>query len=99
MKFRTQIRNQNRNNLNFFFGRNLNLNFKILLNFSSNLKFFLKSFLKPGSLEESLKLHYIPENAIKWPYTNSFDQDSTNQFEQADRDTLFLQTGQHCCAS
>ena len=93
MKFRTQIRNQNRNNLKVFFGRNLNLNFKILLNFSLNFKFFLKSFLKPGSLEERLKLHYIPENAIKWPYTNRFDQDLTNQSEQADRDTPFLQTG------
>ena len=93
MKFRTQIRNQNINNLKLFFGKNLNLNFKILLNFSLNFNFFLKSFLKPGSLEERLKLHYIPENAIKWPYTNSFDQDLTNQSEQADRDTPFLQTG------
>ena len=82
MKFRTQIRNQN-----------LNLNFKILLNFNLKFKFFLNSFLKLGSLEERLKLHYIPENAIKWPYTSSFDQDLTNQSEQADRDTPFLQTG------
>ena len=59
------------------------------MNFSLNFKFFLKSFFKPGSLEERLKLHYIPENAIKWPYTNSFDQDLTNQSEQADRDTPF----------
>ena len=79
--------------------KNLNFNFKILMNFSLNFKFFLKSFLKPGSLEERLILHYIPENAIKWPYTNSFDQDLTNQSEQADRDTPFLQTGWHCCAS
>ena len=93
MKFRTQIRNQNRNNLTLFLEENLNLNFKILLNFSLNFNFFLKSFLKPGSLEERLKLHNIPENAIKWPYTNSFDQDLTNQSEQADRDTPFLQTG------
>ena len=57
------------------------------MNFSLNFKFFLKSFLKPVFLEERLKLHYIPENAIKWPYTNSFDQDLTNQSEQADRDT------------
>ena len=56
------------------------------MNFSLNFNFFLKSFLKPGSLEERLKLHYIP-------YTNSFDQDLTNQSEQADRDTTFLQTG------
>ena len=75
------------------FGRNSNLNFKILLNFSLNFKFFLKSFLKPGSLEEKLKLHYLPENAIKWPSTNSFDKDLINQSEQADRDTPFLQTG------
>ena len=61
------------------------------MNFSLNFNFFLKSFLKPGSLEERLKLHYIPENAIKWAYTNSFDQDLTNQSEQADRDTPFLQ--------
>ena len=53
----------------------------------------MKSFLKLGSPEEKLKLHYIPENAIKWPYTNSFDQDLTNQSEQADRDTPILQTG------
>ena len=65
----------------------------MLLNFSLNFNFFLKSFLKPGSLEGRLKLHYIPENAIKWPYTNSFDQDLTNQSEQADHDTPFLQTG------
>ena len=63
------------------------------MNFSLNFKFFLKSFLKPGSLEERLKLHHIPENAIKWPNTNSFDHDSTYQSEQADRDTPFLQTG------
>ena len=63
------------------------------MNFSLNFKFFLKSSLKPGSLEERLKLHYIPENAIKWPYTNSFDQNLTNRSEQADRDTPFLQTG------
>ena len=69
------------------------------MNFSLNFKFFLKSFLKHGSLEERLILHYIPENAIKWPYTNSFDQDLTNQSEQPDRDTPFLQTGWHCCAS
>ena len=93
MKFRTQIRNQNRNNLTLFLEENLNLNFKILLNFSLNFNFFLKSFLKPGSLEERLKLHNIPENAIKWSYTNSFDQDLTDQSEQADRDTPFLQTG------
>ena len=30
---------------------------------------------------------------MKWPYTNSFDQDLTNQSEEADRDTPFLQTG------
>ena len=53
---------------------------------------FLKSFLKLGSPEERLKLHYVPENAIKWPYTNSFDQDLTNQSEQADCETLILQT-------
>ena len=40
-----------------------------------------------------LKMHFIPENAIKWPCTNSVDQDFTNQSEQADRDTPFLQTG------
>ena len=85
MKFRTQIRNQNRNNLKLFL--------EVLLNFSLKFKFFLKSFLKPGSLEERLILHYIPENAIKWPYTNSFDQDLTNESEQADRDTPFLQSG------
>ena len=93
MKFCTQIRNQNRNNLKLFLEENLNLDFKILLNFILNFKFFLKSFLKPGSLKERLTLHYILENAIKWPYTNSFDQDLTNQSEQADRDTPFLQTG------
>ena len=93
MKLRTQIRNQKGNNLELFLEEILNLNFKILLNFSLNFNFFLKSFLKPGSLEERLKLHYIPENAIKWPYTNSFDQDLTNQSEQADCDTPFLQTG------
>ena len=60
------------------------------MNFSLNFNFFLKSFLKPGSLEERLKLHNLPENAIKWPYTNSFDQDLTNQSEQADRDTPFF---------
>ena len=63
------------------------------MNFSLNLKIFMKSFLKLGSPEERLKLHYIPENAIKWPYTNSFDQDLTNQSEQADCDTPILQTG------
>ena len=46
-----------------------------------------------GSPKERLKLHYIPENAIKWPFTNSFDQDLTNQCEQADRDTPYVQTG------
>ena len=64
MKFRTQTRNQNKNILKLFL-EELNLNFKILLNFSLNFKFFLKSFLKPDSLEERLKLQYIPENAIK----------------------------------
>ena len=59
------------------------------MNFSLNFKFFLKSFVKPGSLKERLKLHYIPENAIKWPYIDSFDQDLTNQSEQADRDLRF----------
>ena len=67
--------------------------FKIFLNFSLNYQIFLKSFLKFGSPDERLRLHYIPENAIKWPYTNSFDHDLTNQSEQADRDTPFLQTG------
>ena len=88
MKFGTQIRNQNRHNLKLFF-----FNFKILLNFSFNFKIFFKSFLKLGSPEERLKLHYIPENAIKWPHKNSFDQDLTNQSEQADCDTPFLHTG------
>ena len=93
MKFRTEIRNQNKHNLKLFLEEIFNLDFKILLNFSLNFKIFLKSFLKFGSPEERLKLHYIPENAIEWPHKNSFDQDLTNQFEQADRDTPFLHTG------
>ena len=87
MKFCTQIRNLNRKNLKVF------SEIKVLLNFSLNFKIFLKSFLKLGTPVERLKLHHIPENAIKWPYTNSFDQDLTNQSEQADQDILFLQTG------
>ena len=30
---------------------------------------------------------------IKWPHKNNFDQDLTNQSEQADLDTPFLHTG------
>ena len=69
----------------------MNLNFKIFLNFSLNFTIFLKSFLKLGSPEERLKLHYLPGYAIKWPYTNSFDQDLTNQCEQTDRASTAVQ--------
>ena len=78
---------------NYFWKKFKIIFFLILLNFSLNFKFFLKSFLKLGAPEERLKLYFIPENAIKWPYTNSFDQDLSSQSEQADQDTPFLQTG------